>query len=215
MMNRLRLKCTVPVAAVAIAMFFGVPAVSAGTATFTLSFTDASWNDGGTLNGYFTVTYNAAIGAGDPVALDSLYVQTGNGSGDSFPGQLYIYDVSGYANTVSSFGFDAEQAVGGPASEVYVENMAGNNLFLDWWIATPGSLPTGLWVGNVGGQYSSESIGVFRDPIRALNSQGGSSGTGGDQPFIPSAAPEAGTFSLAGLALAGTVVFRLCGSRAN
>jgi hypothetical protein len=216
MTNLLKLKATILVVGVAIVMFLGAPAASAKPFTFTLSFTGASWNDGGSLDGYFTVTYDPTKGAGAPTALDSMYVQTGNGTnGDGFPGQLYIYDVPGYANTVSTNDFDASQALGAPASEVYVADTAGNNLYLDWSVATPASLPTGLWVGSSGGQYSSESIGVFRDPIRGLNSQGGSGGSGGNQPSIPSGVPEPGTFSLAGLALAGTVICGLRKSRAN
>ncbi len=132
-----------------------------------------------------------------------MYVQTGNGTnGDGFPGQLYIYDVPGYANTVSTNDFDASQALGAPASEVYVADTAGNNLYLDWSVATPASLPTGLWVGSSGGRLSFRSFGVFRDPIRGLNSQGGSGGSGGNQPSIPSGVPRA-RHVLAGRAGAG------------
>jgi hypothetical protein len=108
--------------------------------------------------------------------LVSADVVTGNGTnGDGFPGQTYIYDVSGQMNTVADGyeGFDAYQASGAPANEV---EMYGSNsvIFLDWQTGT-----SDLWVGNADGQYSSESILADGERLdtRSLNSEGGSAGT--------------------------------------
>ncbi len=68
--------------------------------TNTLTFTGASWNDGGSLDGYFTIQYQG----GTPTAVLSLDVTTGNGTSDGFIGYDYIYNVSGQADTVTLLG---------------------------------------------------------------------------------------------------------------
>lgn len=185
--------------------------------TNTLSFSGASWNDGGTLDGYFTIQYSG----GTPVAVLSLDVTTGNGTSDGFIGYDYIYNVSGQADTVSYSGINATQSEY-PANELVAESLSGgfvNNqsydapanepvalgssdsgssdsdymLFLDW----QGSNPTSLYVGTVGGEYSSEDYDGSPG-IRSLNSEGGSVGT----------VPEPSTLALAGLGGASLLLFR-------
>lgn len=174
-----------------------VPAVAG---TLTLTWTGGSWNDGGSFSGTFTVTYNDLTGA--PTALVSADIITGNGTnGDGFAGQTYLYSVPGYADTVSSSGFDAIQASGSPANELTLSETGGfYYMYLDW----QGTSPTTLWVGSAGGQYSSEGFkasgpGGLWSAVRYLNSEGGSAGT---------SAPEPATLILTGLALVGAVSFR-------
>ena len=145
-----------------------VPAV-AGTLTLTWT---RIWNDGGSFSGTFTVTYNDLTGA--PTALVSADIITGNGTnGDGFAGQTYLYNVPGYADTVSSSGFDAIQASGSPANELTLSETGGfYYMYLDW----QGTSPTTLWVGSAGGQYSSEGFkasgpGGLWSAVRYLNSE--------------------------------------------
>src|ERR1019366_1523797 len=76
--------------ALMVAVLTAAMPVSAGM--LTLSFTDASWNDGGSLSGTFTVDYDAN---GMPTSLVSADVVTGDGTSDGFIGQSYIFDVNG------------------------------------------------------------------------------------------------------------------------
>jgi hypothetical protein len=167
--------------------------------TNTLSFSGASWSDGGSLDGYFTIEYDN----GTPYAVLSLDVTTGNGTSDGFIGYDYIYNVSGQANTIYAPGFSALQNEGAPANELEVGSsfVASNQsydapanepvalgspdsnyiLFLDW----QGSNPTSLYVGDVGFQYSSEDYDGSPG-IRSLNDEGGS-------------VPEPTSMALAGL----------------
>ena len=165
-------------------------------ATLTLTWTGASWNDGGSLSGTFTVDYNDITGA--PISLVSADVVTGNGTSDGFPGQTYLYNVSGYANTVSFEDFDAAQNLGAPANELEMSLASspylGYTIYLDWL----GTDPTSLWVGTVGGQYSSEDA-PYQSQIRSLNSEGGSAG---------SSTPEPATVMLTGVALVGAAWLR-------
>jgi hypothetical protein len=159
----------------------------AAAGALTLSWSGASWNDGGSLSGTFTVDYNDITGA--PTSLVSADVVTGNGTSDGFPGQTYLYNVSGYTNTVADADFDAAQAMGAPANELVMYLPSGYGIYLDW----QGTDPTTLWVGTVGGQYSSENT-PGKSLIRYLNSEGGSAG---------SSTPEPATVILTGLALVG------------
>lgn len=176
----------------AIAFSTFVAALPAVAGSFTLTWSGGSWNDGGSLAGTFTVVYDSN---GMPTSIVSADVTTGDGTSDGFIGQSYIYAVSGLTSTVASgaAGFDATQFGGAPANELVMTNANGYRIFLDWL----GTNPTGLWVGNVGGQYSSEN-----DPdytiIRFLNSSEGS----------PGEVPEPAGFVLAGLGLAGVCLFR-------
>lgn len=169
--------------------------------TNTLSFYGASWNDGGSLDGYFTISYDAT---GTPLTLLSADITTGNSTpgfysgGQTFNGFEYIYDVSGKENTAgpSLMGFiSATENSGAPANELSLSPLddSSHYLFLDW----QGSTPTSLYLGDSDGQYSSESYSG--DPAtRSLNTSGGSVGS----------APEPGTFALVGLGAAGLLVFR-------
>ena len=163
--------------------------------TNTLNFSGASWSDGGSLDGYFTIQYQN----GTPIAVLSLDVTTGNGSSDGFIGYDYIYNVSGQANTLNGTpDFDAEQNNGAPANELVAVRSSDSDsfnygLYLDW----QGSTPTSLYVGNVGGQYSSEAY-TGSPGIRSLNNEGGSVGP----------VPEPSTLALAGLSSLGLFLFR-------
>jgi hypothetical protein len=165
--------------------------------TNTLTFSGASWGDGGSLDGYFTIEY---IG-NTPTELLSLDVTTGDGTSDSFTGYDYIYNVFGQADTVELAGwvspgsaFSALQSQGAPANELALAslNLPYYELFLDW----QGSSPISLYVGDVGGQYSSENYGGAPG-IRSLNSEGGS----------PGPVPEPSTLALAGLSGLGLLLF--------
>src|ERR1035438_10247685 len=84
--------------------------------TNTLSFSGASWSDGGSLDGYFTIEYNG----GTPDAVLSLDVTTGNGTSDGFIGFNYIFNVDGQADTVGTHGISDRQNLGYPANELYM-----------------------------------------------------------------------------------------------
>jgi hypothetical protein len=158
--------------------------------TNTLSFSGASWSDGGSLDGYFTIQYNN----GTPDAVLSLDVVTRNGTSDGFIGYDYIYNVSGQANTVIGADIDAFQSEGYPANQLQALGSSGSyNLYLDW----QGSSPTLLYVGDVGGQYSSEWYSGAPE-TRSITDEGGS----------PGPVPEPSTLALAGLSGLGLLLFR-------
>jgi len=169
--------------------------------TNTLSFSGASWNDGGSLNGYFTVSYDAT---GTPINLLSADVTTGNSTpgfyteGQTFTGFEYIYDVSGQANTAfGSINATQNPGDGGgfAANEIRLvsSSFPDYSLFLDW----QGTTPTALYDGDSMGEHSSENYAGM-PAQRYLDSSGGSVGT----------VPEPTTFALAGLSAAGLLIFR-------
>jgi hypothetical protein len=159
--------------------------------TNTLSFSGASWGDGGTLDGYFTIEYNG----GTPDAVLSLDVTTGNGTSDGFIGFHYIFNVDGQADTVGTHGINAFQNLGAPANELHMFSSGSPSywLYLDW----QGSSPTSLYVGDLGGYYSSENY-AGSPGIRSLNSGGGS----------PGPVPEPSTLALSAMAGLGLLLFR-------
>jgi len=163
----------------------------AGTLTFTWS--GATFNDGGTLSGTFTATYDDATD--EMTSLVSADIVTGNGASDGFPGMDYVYAVPGKTDTVYFLGFDAQQALGAPANELVLStdsSMAfyGQSLYLDW----QGTNPTGLYVGNVPGQYTSENTPYY-GIVRSLNEEGGSAGV--------ASTPEPGSLLLVGAGFVG------------
>jgi hypothetical protein len=170
--------------------------VKAQDTTSTLSFSGASWNDGGSLDGYFTVQYDPS---GRPIELLSADITTGS-SVSGFTGFEYILNVEGKADTVELNDFDAIQNYGSPANELrlWSQGFPTYRLFLDW----QGSTPTSLYVGDVGGQYSSESYPGAPDEgdggVRYINSQAGSAG----------ATPEPTAEALGGVGLAMMFIFR-------
>ena len=174
---------------VVIAVVATVAALPCVAGTLTLAWTGGLWNDGGSLNGTFTVSFDDITGA--PLALLSADVQTGNGTSDGFIGQSYVFAVPGQTDTVTSDSFDATQSAGAPANELVLGLGSGYITFLDW----QGTSPTTLWVGNVGGQYSSENNPDF-SIVRSLNTSGGSAGT-------PDPAPEPSSLALFGSGLIG------------
>jgi hypothetical protein len=189
----------------AILTTISIATAEAQYSTNTLSFSGASWNDGGSLDGYFTIEYDLT---GTPIALLSLDVVTGNGTSDGFLGNTYIYNVSGQADTAGPGWFDdsffsATQNGGAPANEIAVSPLDNSSawLFLDW----QGSTPTSLFVGDVGSQFSSESYSG--DPgTRSLNNEGGSAGV--------TPTPEPATFALAGLGGMILIAYRRRGAKA-
>jgi hypothetical protein len=158
-----------------------------------LSFTGAQWNDGGSLAGFFTVSYTNSGGNPTGLTLVSADVTTGNGTnGDGFAGQIYCFNDAGCTSSVVSNSFDALQANGAPANELEMSLSSGYGIFLDW----QGENPTSLYVGN-GGQFTSENTPGF-SVVRSISTSGGSPGSPG------SASPEPATIMLTGLALAAT-----------
>jgi hypothetical protein len=169
-------------------------AVASAEAQYTtniLTFSGASWSDGGSLDGYFTIQYDA----GTPTAVLSLDVATGNGTSDGFTGFHYIFNVDGQANTIIDAYINATQP-NFTANELFTESSSetgSHHVYLDW----QGSSPTSLYLGNVGGEYSSENY-VGSSGHRTLNDEGGSVGT----------VPEPTTLALAGLGGLSLLLFR-------
>jgi hypothetical protein len=157
----------------------------------TLSFSGASWNDGGSLDGYFTIQYEN----GTPTEVLSLDVTTGNGTSDGFIGFDYIYNVAGQADTVTMTYIQNTQFEGRPANELMAYSGASDyNLYLDW----QGSSPTSLYAGTVAyGEYSSEWYPGVTEP-RSINDEGGTV-----EPV-----PEPTAMALVGLGGFGLLLFR-------
>ena len=168
--------------------------------TNTLSFSGATWNDGGTLDGFFTIIYDPT---GLPIDLLSADITTGDSTpgfygGATFAGFEYIFDIAGKANTAGpgTAGFiDATQNGGSSANELVLTSLDGpyRAFYLDW----QGSTTMSLYSGNADGQYTSENYSG--DPtLRFINSSGGSV-----EPV-----PEPTTLALAGLGGLGLLLFR-------
>jgi PEP-CTERM motif len=194
--NLLRTSAAV-IGATAIAVCLSGKAAHAGSTTATLSFTSASWADGGAMNGYFVYNYDSS---GDITSI--LSVDITSGSSTQAPGNTYIYDVSGMTNTVSSV--QITNATGGTVGGVYEFHSTlggaetGDGMYLDWTgVGSAAALSAG---GGV--DYSSEEFYVENDGYRILSagtgssSAGTSSGSDGDT-SIPE--PASMTLLLAGL----------------
>ena len=170
--------------------------------TNTLTISGASWNDGGSLDGYFTIGFDAS---GNPASLVSADITTGDstpgyyGGDATFSGFQYIYNVNGQDNTVDSWMFNLIEGQGGaPANELNLssETSPYNYVNLDW----QGSADMSFFAGVIDGDFNEYSAEWNLDApaFRYINSTGGSVGT----------VPEPGTFALAGLGLAVLLVLR-------
>lgn len=177
----------------ALALASQVHASPVTTNEITISFSGWHWDDGGSLDGNFVIQLDAT---GTPEALVSADVVTGagtsNADGDEQPGFAYYYNTPGHDNTVTYSDINAIQKNGAPANEVAMNG----SLFLDW----QGSQSTDvLYIGDVGGQYSSEVDPGGSYTPRYINSTV-------VEPSSPT--PEPATIALAGLGLVGLVAAR-------
>jgi hypothetical protein len=159
--------------------------VQAQTGTFTDTFSDFQFLDGGSLNGTISINFVA----GRPTAIDSFDIVTGTGSTES--GNSYIYNLPG-ANVTS---ITMDQISGaGLDNEIHYVN-SGGSMYFDY-VLSAGQLQ--LWVSsNFKGNYTSED------------------GNGERAIFAPQASgtqvttvPEPTTLALAGLGAAGLLIFR-------
>lgn len=158
--------------------------------TNTLTITDASWNDGGSLNGYLTVAFDAL---GDPTSLVSADIVTGDSTPGYYPfdeqflGYTYIYNVTGQDNTVGDWDFDLTQNGGAPANELNLSSSGdgGNYVNLDWQGSTT---MTFFANANDFNEYSAEDY-YDAPAFRTINDESGSVGE----------TPEPASVSLTGL----------------
>jgi len=154
----------------------------------TVTFSGYQWNDGGTLNGTFTVILD---GSGNPTSLVSCDVTTGTGT--MYSGYEYIYnDPAAGANTIDTTvnppSFDAIQNDGAAANELVMFSPGCTRAInLDW----QGSVnTTALYAGSTLGLHSSELVYAI----------------GGQRDLI--AVPEPNTLALAGLGGLGLLLRR-------
>ncbi|MEI6323019.1 MAG: PEP-CTERM sorting domain-containing protein [bacterium] len=165
--------------------------------TNTLTVTNAIWNDGGTLNGSFTVVFDAS---GKPIGVTMINISTS--AGDNLPRFDYYYHVADQVDTVSGANIYATQSDGHPANEILVE--AQDQIFqalflnLDW----QGVTPTSLYVGDPGAMHTSEIVYTNVPPdgpmpvTRELTSGG----------VITNSVPEPSSYALFGLSTIGLLM---------
>jgi MYXO-CTERM domain-containing protein len=156
-----------------------VASAEAQYTTNTLSFYGATWSDGGSLDGSFTIQYDNGV----PSSVLSLDVTTGNGTSGGILGYTYLYNVPGQNNTVDFAIIDSSY-------ELMAENTALYQvLYLDWQdFPAPSLVVSDIYADT----YCSEMTGAG---IRYVNSVGS-----------PEPTPEPTTLALAGLG--GLLLFR-------
>ena len=146
----------------------GAVASASAQSIINISFSGWKWDDGGSLDGNFSVLLDAS---GAPVSLVSADIVTGagtnNANNDMQPGFTYIYNIPGQANTITNdndWYFDAIQNSINPNTgqvfpanelELSPDDWGATFLYLDW----QGSVSTStLYTGNAGGEYCSECV---------------------------------------------------------
>lgn len=135
-----------------------------------LSFSGATWSDGGTLSGAITYSYNSS----GNVAIDKVDITTGAGS--KLAGFHYVYSPGASGNTALAPSTDYQNSAA-QAYEMYTKDAATQNvtIFLDW---TGLGANAALKSSIVGGNYSSEqNQSLIGSPMRTLSSAGTSTGS--------------------------------------
>jgi hypothetical protein len=156
--------------------------VKAQLATNTLTFSGATWTDGGSLDGSFTIRYDNGV----PSSVLSLDVTTGNGTSGGILGYTYLYNVPGQNNTVDFANIDSSY-------ELMAENTALYQvLYLDWVDSpTPSLVVSDIYNADT---YCSEMTSAG---IRYVSSVGS-----------PEPTPEPSTLALSAVGGLGALLFR-------
>jgi hypothetical protein len=116
------------VAIVALVLLCGSVATHAAPVTSTLSFSDATWSDGGGLSGNFTYVYDSAT----DVVLSVTSIDVTTTAGSTLPGFSYVYSVPSLTDTVGTFVLDTNDAAA-ESYELFVASPANSHrIWLDW-----------------------------------------------------------------------------------
>ncbi len=175
-MNRLKNGVVLALMALAAGGLIGHATPAAATPIDSLSFSGATWSDGGKLSGSFTYEYNSSFN----VTIDSVNILSTAGS--QLPTFDYVYALGGAHNTISTPGTDY-QNTSAKAYELFVSDAATGNvqMFLDW---TGLGSSAQIKISIVGGNYSSEDNGnCCGSTILRLTSAGTSVASTVPEPF--------------------------------
>jgi hypothetical protein len=170
----------------------GAPQARATLLTATLSFTGATWSDGGSMSGSFTYTYSAANSLQAITAADIVVT-----AGSSLPAYQLVYNEPAMTNTATAPGFDDNDS-NHQHYEMYISDLATGNIqvYLDW----NGTGSAAVLEVSVPGNFSSETDGNVSGAVLRLSSAGTSTD------IVPSVPEPAGLPAmLAGLAGIGIV----------